>query len=227
MEASLVPDLATLRVDPALASLEAFAARHLDDDPGHNLAHALRVARAAVRLAASLGACPREAFAAALLHDLVNVPKDHPDRALASTRSAEAARGVLPDFGFDAGAVDRIAAAITDHSFSRGVVPTHPLGQALQDADRLEALGAVGLFRCISTGVRMGAAYFHEADPFARTRPLDDRAFSIDHFYTKLLRLPATFLTEAGRAEAERRAAFLRATLVQLGDELGEAPRET
>ena len=221
------PDLATLRADPALAALEAHAARHLDDDPGHNLAHALRVARVAIRLAASLGACPREAFAAALLHDLVNVPKDHPDRALASTRSAEAARALLPDFGCDAAGIDRVAAAIADHSFSRGVVPSHPLGQALQDADRLEALGAIGLFRCISTGVRMGAAYFHDADPFARSRSLDDRAFSIDHFYTKLLRLPASFLTPAGRAEAERRAAFLQATLAQLGEELGEAPRET
>jgi uncharacterized protein len=154
----------------------------------------------------------------------VNVPKDHPDRALASVRSAEAARAVLARHGFSPDAVERIAAAIADHSFSRGVVPAHALGQALQDADRLEALGAIGLFRCISTGVRMGAAYFHEADPFARSRPLDDRAFSIDHFQTKLLKLPASFLTAAGRAEAERRADFLRQTLLQLADELGEVP---
>jgi len=71
----------------------------------------------------------------------------------------------------------------------------------------------------------MGARYFHEDDPFARDRALDDRAYSIDHFYAKLLGLPATFRTEAGRHEAERRAAFLRAFLDQLGTEIGHEPR--
>ena len=54
-------------------------------------------------------------------------------------------------------------------------------------------------------------------------RPLDDRAFSVDHFYAKLLGLPATMLTDVGRAEeATRRAAFLEVTLAQLASELGE-----
>jgi uncharacterized protein len=93
---------------------------------------------------------------------------------------------------------------------------------ALQDADRLEALGALGLFRCVSTGTRMGARYFADDDPFARNRPLDDRAYSVDHFYAQLLGLPATMLTDVGRSEASRRAAFLEMTLAQLASELGE-----
>ena len=213
--------------DPGLATLHALAGGRLDDDPGHNLAHALRVALGAARIAVTLGASPREAIAAALLHDLVNVPKDHPGRARASELSATAAAPELACAGFAPDAVVRITGAIRDHSFSRGAAPATPLGDALQDADRLEALGVIGLFRCISTGVRMGAAYFHDGDPFARARPLDDRAFSVDHFYTKLLGLPATMRTAAGRAEAEARAAFLRATLAQLGAELGEDARAT
>ena len=74
----------------------------------------------------------------------------------------------------------------------------------------------------MSTGTRMGARYFADDDPFARERPLDDRAFSVDHFYAKLLGLPATMLTDMGRAEATRRAAFLEMTLAQLASELGE-----
>ena len=100
-------------------------------------------------------------------------------------------------------------------------MPATPLGRALQDADRLEALGAIGLLRCIATGVRMNGAWFDADDPWAEARPLDDARFSIDHFFTKLLRLPATMRTDAGRAEAERRAAFLREFLARLGDELG------
>jgi uncharacterized protein len=209
--------------DSGLARLHALAASHLDDDPGHNLAHALRVALAAARIAVALGASAREAIAAALLHDLVNVPKNHPDRHHASERSAAAAAPELECAGFAPDAVRRIAGAIRDHSFSRGAAPETPLGDALQDADRLEALGVIGLFRCLSTGVRMGAHYFHDDDPFARARPLDDRAYSIDHLFTKLLGLPATMRTAAGRAEAEQRATFLRLTLAQLGAELGEA----
>jgi len=148
--------------------------------------------------------------------------KDSPERHLASERSEAVVRAELPAYGFDPDAVDRIAEAVRDHSFSRGAVPGTALGRSLQDADRLEALGALGLFRCVSTGTRMGARYFADDDPFARERPLDDRAFSVDHFSTKLLGLPATMLTDVGRAEATRRAAFLEMTLAQLASELGE-----
>jgi uncharacterized protein len=182
--------------------------------------HLLRVALGTLRLGGAT-VDPREAIAAALLHDAVNPPKDSAERALASERSAEWARARLPALGFAPQAVARIAAAIRDHSFSRGAEPESPLGRALQDADRLEALGAIGLLRCISTGVRMDGAWFDADDPWAESRPLDDARYSVDHFFGKLLRLPGTMRTEAGRAEAERRAEFLRAFLAQLGQELG------
>ena len=69
----------------------------------------------------------------------------------------------------------------------------------------------------------MGAQYFDGADPFAEHRNLDDRRFTLDHFSTKLLRLPETMLTAAGRREAERRVAFLRAFMQQLALELDVA----
>jgi uncharacterized protein len=75
--------------------------------------------------------------------------------------------------------------------------------------------------RTISTGARMSARYFHDADPFATARPLDDRAFSIDHFRAKLLGLAQTMLTPEGRAEAARRTALMLAFLDALASELG------
>lgn len=221
-------DMATLEraieADPALAAIAAHVVPRLADDPGHDLDHCLRVALWTLRLGGE-AVDPRQAIAAALLHDVVNPPKSSPERTLASERSADEARRLLPPLGFDADAVEEVALAIRDHSFSRGATPTRPLGQALQDADRLEALGAMGLMRTISTGAQMGARYFHSADPFAESRPLDDRTHSVDHFFTKLLGLPATMNTDAGRREAERRAAFLEAFLRQLATELGvEAP---
>jgi len=210
--------------DPHLAALLAHAQSRLDDDPGHDTAHCLRVAVWALRLAG--GALdPRLVIAAALLHDVVNLPKNSPERARASELSARHALSLLPRHGFSPEESASITEAIRTHSFSRGEAPTNELGRVLSDADRLEALGAIGLFRTISTGVRMGARYFHPTDPWARERPLDDRAYSIDHFFTKLLRLPETLSTVAGRAEAKKRAAYLQATLAALADELGvDAP---
>ena len=215
---------ALLANDPALvtllAELRSRQAEQPETDPTHDASHALRVARWTLALGgAEVDA--REAVAAALLHDAVNTPKDSPERALASERSAALARERLPALGFAPDAVTRIADAIRDHSFSRGAVPATPLGRSLQDSDRLEALGAIGLLRCISTGVRMGGEWFDADDPWAEARPLDDTRYSVDHFFTKLLRLPATLCTEAGRAEAERRAAFVREFVSRLGDELG------
>lgn len=214
--------LAQIEADAALSELAERVRARLDGDPGHDLEHCLRVGGWAIRCAR--GASPRECVAAALLHDLVNVPKDDPQRARASELSAQAARTILPEHGFDTEETERIADAIADHSYSRGATPRSALGDALQDADRLEALGALGLFRTISTGVRMGARYFHADDPFGATRELDDRRYSVDHFFTKLLGLPETLRTEVGRAEAARRAVFLRSFLDQLAEELGQVP---
>lgn len=217
--------LAFIDSRPALRALLAEVARRADGDPGHDLDHVLRVALWTVRIGGD-ALFADEAVAAALLHDLVNVPKSSPDRSRASELCAEAARPLLRAEGFSEEATERVTEAIRDHSFSRGASPVHPLARALQDADRLEALGAIGVFRTLSTGVLLGARYFHPDDPWARHRALDDKAWSVDHFFTKLLRLPATMLTAAGRREAERRAAFMRALLEQLGDEVGESPPE-
>ena len=231
--ATLAELLDRIAADPVLATLLA-EARARDaaletPDPSHDTAHLLRVALWTLRLGApgAEGAGhvnPREAVAAALLHDAVHVPKDSPDRARASELAADFARERLAALGFEGASIARIAAAVRDHSFSRGAVPEDALGCALQDADRLEALGAIGWLRCISTGVRMRAEWFHADDPWAASRALDDRRYSVDHLFTKLLGLPATMRTAAGRAEAERRAAFLRAFADQLGEELGTPP---
>jgi uncharacterized protein len=218
--------LAFIAGDPALAALrdEAEARDAAAPDAAHDLEHSLRVALWTLRCGPELPA--RLATATALLHDAVRVPKHHPDRPRAGERSAEHARERLRALGFAPEQAEAAAAAIRDHGFSRLVEPAGPLGRALQDADRLDALGAVGLARLFATGAAMGAAFFDPDDPWACRRVLDDRARSVDHFFTKLLRLPGLMRTEAGRSEAEARVRLLREYLAALGRELEEPPPE-
>jgi len=210
--------------DGVLRRARAEAQRRMRGEPGHDLDHVTRVALWTVRFGWPLGVAPRLAVAAALLHDLVDVPKNSPDRPRASALCAEAARDVLAEAGLSPEALGDVYEAIRDHSFSRGAKPQRALGWALQDADRLEAVGAIGVLRTAATGGAMGSRLFHPDDPWALGRPLQDDRFVVDHFFRKLLRLPATLNTAAGRAEALRRARRMVGFLRDLGDELGNPP---
>lgn len=195
----------------------AHVAAAMAGDPAHDVSHVRRVVATARRLAVAEGADLRVVLPAAWLHDVVTVLKDSPDRARASQRAADAASAWLAAEGFPADLVPAVAHAVAAHSFSAGIAPRSAEARVVQDADRLDALGAVGLARMFATAGAMGAALFHPDDPFHETeRPLDDRAFSLDHLETKLLRLPATMQTAAGRAEAERRADVIRRFVADL-----------
>lgn len=159
--------------------------------------------------------------AAVWFHDLVNLPKNSPDRARASTLSAEAAVDFLRADGFPQDRLAAVAHAIAAHSFSAGIAPETPEARILQDADRLEALGAVGLARMFLIAGRMGGGIVDMADPMALRRPLDDKRFALDHLEVKLLGLPATMQTRAGRAMAEERAEWMMSFRTRLLAEIG------
>ncbi|MGJ7916334.1 HD domain-containing protein [Massilia sp. LXY-6] len=148
-------------------------------------------------------------LAACYLHDLVNLPKNDPARASASRRSAELARERLAALGFPAQKLDAVTHAIEAHSFSAGIVPRSLEARIVQDADRLDGLGAVGLARMFYIAGRMGSGLAHGSDPLGMARPLDDQAYSLDHIPLKLARLPGMMQTEAGRRLGEQRLAML------------------
>ncbi|MBO1110368.1 HD domain-containing protein [Bordetella petrii] len=192
--------------------LIAIATADSQDDGAHDLNHLHRVWQLARNLLASHPeADPLVVQAACYLHDLVNLPKNHPERAQASRMATAQARDQLARAGFPAGRLDAVAHAIEAHSFSAGIAPTTIEARIVQDADRLDALGAVGLARLFYTAGRMGSAFAHPADPLARARPLDDRAYALDHIEVKLAALPAAMHTAAARTLAESRLAWLRA----------------
>jgi len=186
--------------------LMALASAAAGDDGAHDMNHLHRVWRNATTLLEQHhGADRLVVMAACYLHDLVNLPKNHPERHLASRQAAALARIQLGDAGFPADRLDAVAHAIETHSFSAALQPTTLEAQIVQDADRLDALGAVGLARMFYIAGRMGTALAHPDDPLALNRERNDKIYSLDHIEVKLATLPGTMQTAAGRALGEQR----------------------
>lgn len=193
-------------------------------DVAHDLEHVRRVVRNAQALAAAEGARLEVVWPAAWLHDCVTVPKDSPLRAQASRLAADQAVKWLRSWGCPEALLPEIAHAIEAHSFSAGIAPRTPEARVLQDADRLEAIGAIGLARCLMLGGAMGRPLYAPEDPFCESRRPDDSVSAVDHFYAKLLKLEATMQTASGRREARQRTGFLREFLAQLRRETAPGP---
>ena len=154
----------------------------------------------------------------AYFHDLVSLPKNHPERGNASRLSADAAVQLLKERwdDFPDEKLQEVWHMIHAHSFSAGVKPETAEAKILQDADRMEALGAIGLARVWYSAGQMNQALFHGADPLAEGRAADDQRYALDHFQLKLLRLPAMMNTATGRRMAEERAGYLREFLEKI-----------
>ena len=198
-----------------------FVSDQPDADPGHGPTHLERMVATALRLAEEEGARLEVVLPAAWLHDCVHVAKDSPERSRASRLAADHALHFLEDAGYPPACLPEIRHAIEAHSFSAGIAPRTVEAKVVQDADRLDALGAIGLARCLAVGTALGRPLYEPVDPFCRTRDPDDRGASVDHFYAKLLKLAASMQTTAGRREAARRTKFLESFLAQLESEIG------
>ncbi|MFT5770387.1 MAG: hypothetical protein ACI9H8_002375 [Lysobacterales bacterium] len=199
---------------------EVFVTDRMSADPAHDVSHVKRVVKNTSYLTDIEEANSMITTAAAWLHDCVSVAKDSELRSQASRLAAREAIGFLEQTDYPASLLDDVHHAIEAHSFSANI-PTRTLeAEIVQDADRLEALGAIGIARCLLTGGSMGARLYAPNDPFCVHREPDDRNFSIDHFYKKLFTLPDTMKTRAGKAEAHLRADYMRGYLKQFENEI-------
>lgn len=175
-------------------------------DGAHDTGHLRRVWANCQRIALDEGGADQEILlAAAWFHDLVNLPKNHPDRARASTLSAKAAVEWLETTSFAPQKLPALAHVIAAHSYSAGIAPETTEARILQDADRLDALGAIGIARMFYVAGATGSALFDPDDPLAERRAPDDRAFALDHIETKLDTIAATMQTAEGARIARER----------------------
>lgn len=219
---------ASLAADAAQASQwqklfeQKARALYPSSDPSHDILHIRRVVASALKLAAEEGADPAIVMPAAWFHDCVTVAKNDPRRSMASRLSADAAVEMLAEMGYPAQYFDAIRHAIAAHSYSAAIAPETVEAKVVQDADRLDGLGAIGIARCFTVGALLGRPFYVEGDVLAKNRPLDDTTQTIDHFFVKLFKTVETLQTAAGRAEGARRADFMRGYLARFVEETGE-----
>jgi len=181
------------------------------DASGHDFAHVLRVRHLALQIAGEEGAEPETVELIALLHDV----ESHTGREGHGARGAETAAAWLARTGAGAALIEQVAAAIATLSWGGGKTPASLEGRVVQDADRLDAIGAVGIARAFAYGGAHGRSPGLRAPDLGRPGPGN----TVEHFHEKLLKLKATLHTATARRLGAGRHAFLMEFLRRVEEE--------
>lgn len=192
-----------------------------DSDVSHDFAHALRVLSNAERIAKKEGGDLDIIVPAALFHDVVVYPKNEPDQHRSQDESAKLADEILNEFAdFPKDKIEKVKLCILECSFSKGIVPKLLESKIVQDADRLEAIGAISIMRTFSSTGQMKRPFYNSEDPFCEKREPDATRFGLDLFYERLLVVVDIMQTKAAKSIAKRRHDFLLDFLEELKLEL-------
>lgn len=186
-----------------------------EEASGHDFDHCLRVCKLACGLSQHMRVNQLVVKLASLLHD-VDDPKLDFNQTGDSRHKAEA---FLFSLNVGKDTISLIMDIINNMSYSSYVAGkrVHSLeGEIVQDADRLEALGAIGIARVFSYGG-------HKHRPLYAGRT--DDSSSIGHFYDKLFKLPALMNTKKARKMADRRLKFMKKYLKEFYEEWKEADK--
>ncbi|MDP2598621.1 MAG: HD domain-containing protein [Candidatus Liptonbacteria bacterium] len=205
--------------------LTKLAEKHqVKGDPSHDFHHILRVLNLAVQIAKRERADMDVVIPAALFHDVVVYRKDTKKSKMESDESAQIAGKILDDItSYPKQKIDKVLTCIRQCSFSKGITPSLLEAKILQDADRLEATGAISIMRTFSSGGQMKRPFYDPHDPF-RTKSVSEKfGPSLDLFYQRLLRVEKTMHTNWAKKIARRRTRFLKTFLSELKTELSES----
>ena len=191
-------------------------------DPAHDFSHILRVFKNAQIIGLREGADMQVLLWAVLLHDAGSVSKLSMGSEELESRRRNAADEFLRTVGLPEEVRAKVLYAVEVHRFSKGIKPVTLEARILQDADRLDAIGAIGIARVFMTGGTLDRALYNPRDPFCKIREPDDKKWNLDHFYRKLLNLESGMHTKTARELAGKRSAVLRRYLQDLEEEIGD-----
>ena len=192
----------------------------MHNDPAHDFDHIMRVYKNAQQIIKKEKVNETLVLSAVLLHDVVSFPKSDKHSKNSSIESAKKAKTILKKYDFTSDEITIVCDAIYEHSFSQKKIPKTIEGKILQDADRLDALGAIGIARVFATGGSLRRPFYNLDDPFCKKRIPDDKIWTLDHFFEKLLKLEFLMNTNSGKIEAKKRTNILKDFLKQLKHEI-------
>jgi len=192
----------------------------IHNDPAHDFDHIVRVYKNAQQIIKKEKVNEKLVLSAVLLHDIVSFPKSDKRSKNSSIESAKKAKTILKKYDFTLDEITIVCDAISEHSFSQKKIPKTIEGKILQDADRLDALGAIGIIRVFATGGSLRRPFYNLDDPFCKKRIPNDKTWTLDHFFEKLLKLEFLMNTKSGKIEAKKRTKILKNFLKQLKHEI-------
>ena len=182
-----------------------------NDFSGHDFFHSMRVYRTAINIAEAEHADIQVVALAALLHDV-------DDRKLSPTTAEkkENATRFMRSQNVPESEIRQVCQIIDEVSFkgTDSVRPSTPEGKCVQDADRLDALGAIGIARTFAYGGSHNRAIYDPELPpqtaMNQAQYYSSKSTSLNHFYEKLFLLEGMMNTEAGRAIARKRTQYMQ-----------------
>lgn len=197
--------------------------RQTKDDPSHDFQHIFRVYNLALQIGKKEKADLDILIPAALFHDTVVYMKNHPNSKNETEESAEATRSILESHkDYPQDKIEKVLTCIRQCSFSKGIIPDLLESKILQDADRLEATGAISIMRTFASGGQMNRPFYDPTDPFCKKGSIPFRS-GIDLFYRRLLVVEKGMYTNYAKQIAKRRTDFLKTFLKELKMELRES----
>ncbi len=185
---------------------------------GHDWFHTLRVFRTATRIAEAEGADVETVQLAALLHDV-------DDRKLSPETYADKAnaRSFLSANNVEESKISEICRIISEISFAENCIPSTLEGKCVQDADRLDAIGAVGIARAFAYGGNHNRLMYHpDVKPnlnMSKEEYVNSKSTTVNHFYEKLFKLTDMMNTDTAKSIAKERDEYMRTFIDEFMDE--------
>ena len=190
------------------------------NDPAHDFEHIMRVYKNAEKICKNEKANKKLVLISVLLHDIVKLKNSHSKFRSSSDASVHKSLKILKKLKLSNKEIDIVIEAIYNHSFTKKKISNTIEGQILQDSDRLDALGSIGIARVFAVSGFKNRPFYNPNDPFSKKRKFNDKKWALDHFFKKLLILEKKMNTKSGKIEAKRRTKILKKFLDNLKQEI-------
>lgn len=195
----------------------------VNNDRSHDINHALRVLAISEKIAKIEVADLDILVPAAIFHDVVCYPKNHPKRFDSQKESAELAAATLNKIElYPKNKIHKVCDSINICSFTKARIPDLIEDKILQDADSLEAMGAISIMRTFSSAGVMNKNFYNQFDPFCKNRRPDEKEYALDLFFSRLLIVHERLHTKTAKVFSKKRILFLKSFLKALRSELTE-----